>query len=346
MRINRCSKPLTRRFGESETSLTRHGSSPALSLYRALLRECSYLPDPNSRKFFHGHIVSRFRAYGPHPGVRDPCCRSQRPRTVHRQTQILRNARKGLNVLCRANHGHLPHLKKILAITYGRIGPRRYELLRQLKVPDSPTNAGVLEDVLRFRAQPANQQVPSPSRALLALMISQAKQPLSGYMRRLPIRGGPVIPAKNTWGRPMPMKRVRNMKRKWYTAALSRVMPPLPEAEWETLRRMALGEARFRRPALRKGPSRRQNLGAETHSTGQKLCRPHHVHSRYMRRLWAEILQQCPLMRNDPSRPSGWDISWSNLKTEVKIGLDPILRDESCFDGVDENGKLLALDFG
>ena len=165
-------------------------------------------------------------------------------------------------------------------------------------------------------------------------------------MRKLPRWSGPKIPERNAWGRPMPIKRVRNFKRRWYAAVLSRVMPPLPEAEWEMLRKMALGEIYFYRPIARRGPSRERGIGLETYNSGNQVCRPHDLHSRYMRRLWTNIFQQCPLMRRDPSRPSGWHIVWPDVKRAIEIGLDPIVYDNNCFDGVDENGKLRASDFG
>lgn len=40
-------------------------SLTVLHIFRALLRQCTYLPDPAARQYMHRHIVSRFRDYHP-----------------------------------------------------------------------------------------------------------------------------------------------------------------------------------------------------------------------------------------------------------------------------------------
>ena len=344
MRIRRSLKTIVPNSNQQEPSLVKaHAASP-LHIFRALLRECTYLPDPNSRKFFHDYVVSRFRAYCPHP-YRNSCQRFKQTKTaIQLRPRLLKDAQKGLKSLCRANHGHPQHLSKVLAMTYGRIGPRRHELLRQLKVPHSPVNFEALKDLLRQRSDPANQQVPHPSPQLLALLRSQMNRKETGYMRKLPRQSEPEIPQMNAWGRPTPIKRVRNIKRRWYAKILSRIMPPLPETEWERLRKMALGENYFHQPIARRGSSGERGIGLETYKSKKKYRRPHDLHSRYLRRLWADVFQQCPLMRRDLGRPSGWHIIWPDMKRAAKVGLDPFLFDDSYFDGVDESGKLRASD--
>ena len=226
-------------------------------------------------------------------------------------------------------------------MTYGRIGPRRHELLKELKVTDNPVSIGALEDALQQRSDPANQHVPHPSQQLLALLKSQAQCKEIAFLRTPMKQIEPQIPEVNAWGRPTPMKRIRNIKKRWYAEALHRVMPPLPQVEWEMLRQMASGETPFNGPVSRRGPSGEQDVGLESYKSEGKMTRPHDLHPRYMRRLWTKIFQQCPLMERNPNRPSGWHIIWPDLKRKIAIGLDLGVGDNNdIFDGVDEDGRV------
>lgn len=325
-------------------TLTNSYTAPVLHVFRALLRQCTYLPDPNARAYLQKHVVSRFRAYCPHP------TRSLRRDfknanvLVDRRPQLLKKARKGLVSLDRANHGHQAHLTKVLELTYGRIGPRRHVLLEALKVPDFPPNSSELSQVLKRMADPAEQNVPHPSEQLLSLAKSQAKRKESFAARKTLRHVSPQIPATNSWGRPMPIKRVRNMKRRWYAYLLERVMPPLPEAEWDILHKLSLGKIPFYGPVTRRGPlSQQDNIGSRTFNRIGTTSRPHELTPRYMRRMWGNILKQCPCMHRRPERKTGWEVRWADLKQESGIGLQPIGGDiTSLFEGVDLRGKVLT----
>src|SRR5262249_20872833 len=102
-----------------------------LHIYRALLRECTYLPDPIARDYLRKHVISSFRAYIPSRPPKPP---NAKPNllTPERKTRALRRARHGLYTLQRANVGHTKSLLRVLCLSYGQTGARRHELLKPL----------------------------------------------------------------------------------------------------------------------------------------------------------------------------------------------------------------------
>lgn len=346
MRLWRLGKRVTGKNAR-HTTVNDANSHAVLHVFRALLRQCTYLPDPAARQYMHHHIVSRFRDYYPQSIL----SRQYKPAALIKQRlpNLLRAARRGLVFLQRANHGHIRHLGKVLSMTYGRIGERRHQLLKDLKIPDIPVNQAAVEKL----SQPANQDVPHPSERLMVLVKSQAKRPLSQFSRSLAPRPKLEIPEKNSWGRPMPIKRVRNFKRRWYAETLDRIMPPLPEAEWTRLLMRASGQSPWEGPVPRRKwagnpeDEEQSHVGRERirgNTTGQ-LSNPHNITPRYMRRLWAKISEQCPLMRPSETKKSGWEVLWGDVKgrgvTQFVLGYKGGYGNEM-FEGVDEKGKVVT----
>ena len=346
------------RLGNKETNVhasyaaVDDASSPAvLHLFRALLRQCTYLPDPAARLYMHGHIVSRFRDYHPRSTLPISSRRHKSSALVQqRLPSLLRTARRGLVYLRRANDGHIRHLGKILAMTYGRVGKRRHQLLYDLKIPDIPVDQAAIEKLL----EPENQAVPHPSERLMALVKSQAKRRLTHFSRPNTPSVKPEIPEKNSWARPMPIKRVRNFKRRWYAETLDRIMPPLPEDEWHRLLLRACGQLPWEGPVARRKWVGRPDDEGQSHlvgehvrgsSKGKKCSNPHTINSRYMRRLWAKISAQCPVMKPDSAKKSGWEVLWGDVyrpdNTQFSLGI----KGGAAFDmfgGVDESGKFVS----
>ena len=332
----------THRAIDDASSLT------VLHVFRALLRQCTYLPDPAARRYMHQHILSRFRDYHPRSTLPFSSRRHKSTAIVHqRLPSLLRAARKGLVVLRRANDGHIPYLGKILEMTYGRVGKRRHQLLYTLKIPDAPVDQAAIERL----SEPGNQDVPHPSERLMAMVKSQAKRRSSYLSRRNYAEVKLEIPEKNSWGRPMPIKRVRNFKRRWYAETLDRIMPPLPEAEWENLRMRASGQSPWEGPIARRkwvgGPDDK----GQSHVVGEhvrintKHSNPHKITARYMRRLWANIFAQCPVMKPDGARNSAWEVLWGDVHRRGQTHLGLGLRGRCAYDmfgGVDEKGKIVA----
>lgn len=60
-------------------------------------------------------------------------------------TRLLYSARKFNSVLKHANQGYLDHLDKVMRMTFGRIGPKKYELLAKFIDPSSNGDTRVLE---------------------------------------------------------------------------------------------------------------------------------------------------------------------------------------------------------
>lgn len=325
--------------GINHGSLVDSYKYQAIHLFRGLLRQCTYLPDPAARKHMHHHIISRFRDYCPHPSQLE---RRKPPLVIaQRRPKMLKTARIALRYLQRANGGHLQHLEKILAMSYGRIGTRRYELLKRYKIPDVPVDSKALEEFL----QPSNQDVPHPSQQLMALIKAHSVRKFELHSRPPIKHTRPQIPETNTWGRPMPMRRVRNIKRRWYADSLSKIMPPLPQNDWEHLRKLATGEAAWHGSIPRRGPSEEDGVGlAQFRSPTGAMSRPHEITPRYMRRLWTRIFTQCPLMKENTSKSSGWEVIWgeSQKKEEVTLGLKANWRN-TMFEGVDENGRKIVV---
>lgn len=325
------------------------GSHAILHIFRALLRECTYLPDPAARQYLRGHIVSRFRDYHPRSTLPFSSRRYKSTALVQqRLPSLLRTARRGHVFLCRANDGHIRHLGKILAMTYGRVGKRRHQLLKDLKIPDVPADQAAVEKL----SEPGNQAVPHPSEQFMALITSQARRRVVHFSRSINPRPKLEIPEKNIWGRPMPIKRVRNMKRRWYAETLDRISPPIPEAEWDRLRLRASGQLPWEGPVGRRKWARGLDDDGQRHLVGERLkgskgtrSNPHNITSRYMRRLWGNISAQCPLMKPNAARKFGWEVLWGNDRgrstTRFALG-HKAGGGYDMFGGVDESGRVIA----
>ncbi|KAK4630876.1 hypothetical protein CLAFUW4_02424 [Fulvia fulva] len=99
---------------------------------RALLRECSYLPDPAAKQYLSQHILSVFKRYD-----RSEWKGRVFPDVQARLQDKAREGRQALNRLRRANDGELKPLLRVLCLTYGRIGKRRHEFLGPMMPRDA-----------------------------------------------------------------------------------------------------------------------------------------------------------------------------------------------------------------
>lgn len=305
-------------------------SFKALHLARALIRECTYLPDPAARAYFQSHITSRFREYWPRKAGD---FREYKPPSTSRQASLLRQARKGLNLLSRANDGYSSALEKVLSHTYGRTGKRRYELMRFVRAPDNPETQ---EDVIKMATASADGV---PQRTFLTnrmkALVKAQKNQRASLLLRLPIRKlAPKIPPTNSWGRPMPKRRVRNMEKRWFAKLLDRVLPPLPLQEWQYLRDLAHGKVAWTRPAPRRGNSPRA-------SPEDGSRHPHRITARYMRRLWAKVFVQCPVMNWDDAK-SKWNVAWGSIDRAGNSDAPQDIRGDkmTLFQGINDDGKI------
>ena len=305
-----------------------------LHLLRALLRECTYLPDEAARTHWHAYILARFRRYCP----RQIGKLEQQPRKPvidkHRRITLIKSAQKAVRFLQLANDGHFTRLEKVLAHTYGRAGKRRNELLAPLTEPDIPKDH---EEVSKLSASNGhgNASKKQLSTKLMAIAKAQSFQPVIN-LSRTPIKQlEPIIPETNSWGRPFPVKRANNLVKKWYSNTLNKILPPLPQQEWEHLRDLANGKI------IWPGPKPRRNKSGRV-AGRMKKSNPHLLTPRFMRRLWGKIFVQCPLLLWDPKK-SSWTVKWGRLgrywdssKSNTIVDMEMPL-----FDGVSDTGRRL-----
>ncbi|KAL8711856.1 MAG: hypothetical protein Q9220_003800 [cf. Caloplaca sp. 1 TL-2023] len=267
--------------GPLQPTSTIDNHRETILLYRALLRQCTYLPDPAARKYTWTHIAERFHAYHPRT-VRYPngmiVYRAPKSISKERISEKLQEARKSLKYLQRANDGHIQHLRKVLDMTYGRTGKRRRELIYKLQVPSAaltdnkfavtlqshqqlsaelpPTTTKQSHQKLSSELPPTttkpNPPLPCLTDEALALLKSQTKQDSSRFDRAPLKASSPKIPLLNSWKRKLPEKRRVNLVKKWYAMTLDRLMPPLEPAEWERLKNLATGATRWEGMVVRR----------------------------------------------------------------------------------------------
>lgn len=152
---------------------------------------------------------------------------------------------------------------------------------------------------------------------LRALLESQIKHPPPHLTRPVARRLQPRLELLNSWKRPMPKRRVANATKKWYAETLDKVHPPLPTQEWYRLRDLARGVKSEPIPIRRRGapapaPDALELVVTQGQPSTQKAFEHRHGHAmtpRFMRRLWAQVFAQCPLMEWDAPKER-WKVVW------------------------------------
>lgn len=366
----------------------------SIHLLRALLREATYLPDPSARSYFRRYIVARFKAYQPRQNaVESKDTRAARlyqragfkrhhDSIINGRTRVMqRKAQKGLNYLRRANLGEWSCLEKVLLLTYGRLGRRRYALLDLLLKPTPVVGAqGTTVDVelpsplqkhyhsnkqyLRFFRAPTKisdrdlhiEFLPQYSR-LFTVLKSQHQRGIStgsdikSYNLRRPVN--------NIWERPMPIKRARNDVRRWYAQTIGRLLPPLPSGEWDRLRALAVGNERCRAVA-RRAPARDLHPQPEDEfarakdrlEEGMRMDKPSkadrpsgksHPHNINPRMMKRMYANVLGLSCKLEwnETRNQWSAVWGNLKDRLPSVYSNPV-DDALFAGVNETGKLAS----
>lgn len=313
-----------------------------LHLFRALLRQANYLPDHASRQYFIGYITRRFRADWPR---KNSSGKAQRSVLKPRTNEHLAEARQCERFLVNANHGSRPHLQKVLEITYGRRGKRKHELLQEL-MPKQPTPVDEaalqeLAEALESNRSSPNVKEPRLTEKMTALIRSQKAQKDQMFTKPNVKSTTPDIPEINSWGRPLPRNRVKNIKKQWYKETLERLMPPLPKEEWHRLEDLALGKVPW------EGLPKRRVLSSVEHAPlvedANGTCSWHTITQRYMRRMWEDVFQQCPLMEWDNTL-SRWKVTWGSIQTERDLALTTnATTNIDGFKGVSGSGKIIPL---
>ena len=351
----------------------------SIHLLRALLREATYLPDANSRSYFRQYIVNRFKAYQPRQNATNidktkGFSRRAYPIIAERTRPKQRKAQKGLNYLRRANLGERPCLEKVLLMAYGRVGKRRHDLLAELLELKTPagTEPMPLQQIyysdkrfLQFFDAPKRIsedklaiEVSSGYPRLQAVLKSQSAH---GIALGRDLKGSKLTTSRlNVWARPMPIKRARNDVRRWYAETMSKLLPPLPNNEWDRLRALATGEEKWNGSIPRRTPARpresasiddldaskaifRDGLALDMPSRAdfpRGKSRPHNLTQHMMRRLYANVLRLSCKTEWDEER-NKWIAIWGTLRDVTpKVYTAPV--DDALFAGVDATGRKLA----
>ena len=236
--------------------------------------------------------------------------------------------------------------------------------LQLSKALDSQSNSHENEDSNYDSSNSKNNvgtrgKMPLFSDKFVALVRSQMNQKQDHFSKPLPQSTTPKIPKKNSMGRNMPAVRVKNLTKKWYAQTLERLMPPLPEAEWIHLGNLAVGNVMWAGPPKRRTGGRvslksepqmnekaswlRPQTRAERNRIDLLRARESHdITPRYMRRMWASVFAQCPLMKWDAEK-ARWNVTWGKVDGEKRlvVNMDQPDLDSSHFEGVDEKGKIL-----
>jgi hypothetical protein len=310
----------------------------ARHLFRALLRAASYLPDEFARTYIHNHIIHRFRTASKITPAR------------------LQDARGDLNVLQRASMGEIKPLTKVMHLSYGRTGRRRRELivalLRADAKPMQETDPSAAPPV--FKEGHTAESPPSPRPVFDTFLQSQSLNHPPDTSRVKIRHLQPQIPKENIWGRPVALKRQRGLRHKWWSETLNKLLPPLPELEWNRLKDLATGVIPFEGPPPRRStrlsPKRKPREVLELSSlknpirhavrhsldNRQKTMHQHEINARFMRRIWANVWNLTPKMSYD-GESIEWIVTWGGGRSAASNGrVGSVGRaDLELFEGVD-----------
>lgn len=273
-------------------------------LFRALIRECRFLPDKQARRWMPQWIRFRYRR-GVQDGKRE---RSDRERRIAKQ---LAEARQNLRRLRWANQGERTALTKVLMMSYGRTGKRKHDLIRALLDAPGPMGDIASDDSkqsMRLVKEQSHFPSPAPSRQFLTLVDNQkATAALPTFHTRALKNVTLDLEAQTIWKTPLPACRVKNMKAKYRMQVMGAVMPPLPSGEWENLAGLVKGTTACSIPER---PLRKDWDPVEEdkfRSWGQ-----HVITQKFMRRILLRIWELCPLMQWE-AEEKRWQVTWGKL---------------------------------
>jgi hypothetical protein len=179
------------------------------------------------------------------------------------------------------------------------------------------------------------------------------------------------VPEKNAWGRPCPPKVERTKIKKWWKQMADKVLPPLPQGEWEVLEALATGRAKSdvsRRRPMAKSMSREEPVVDKSWEMERYLLEPTRLvdrkssrkqvlrtgipqqndefdhaagpipsrtlPARTMRRIYLRTWQESPLMAPRPGVPGKWDVRYGCLQENH----EPVGAQTTIFEGVNAKG--------
>ncbi|KAI1824043.1 hypothetical protein F4861DRAFT_279427 [Xylaria intraflava] len=350
-----------------------HPKTP-LHLYRHLLRESTYLPGL-CRQWIASRIQTRFRE-----------CRSRSPPTPY-----IKQAHGALRNMRSANAGHIQRLERLCYLATGRIGKRRRLLGTSMLKPQPPSDTAGLEQSRVEAVLSAAHQDPDASATsvsskhtwlenwsfdtVAAIARSQLNQQARDWphqMRRA-IDPRKATSGQNCFGKPFRPKRVENNLKKHWAAVLAKLLPPLPQSEWDHLESLATGDTNVdalrippRRPVAQSIQDNTPDPASEEWDWSQHVTRPARVIERgstrkmksltgdedqdprgsarpvgvyvitprRLQRIYRRIWEMTPILKPKPGLKKP-NVVWG--QKELKVS-PPSTRDLMFFQGVAEDG--------
>ena len=235
-------------------------------VYRHLLREISYLPPP-ARPWAAKRACDRFRAR-----PLDANKLSERECRLSARRRLLA-AHGAISRVRAANSGHAARMVQILFEAFGRRGRRRRELTEELvykggkaakdgiaaRLVPLPSvlisQAAVAQDgaegtsMVRSKSQRRWDWLDKWDTDKLKIYLKSQKQHAASVSTEWPTKSSykvtdpaSTIPAQNIWQRDWNPKTYKTKLAKSWKRAAEKIQPPLPEREWEMIRRIALNE--------------------------------------------------------------------------------------------------------
>ncbi|KAH8705933.1 hypothetical protein BGW36DRAFT_368404 [Talaromyces proteolyticus] len=335
-------------------------------MLRATLRECTYLPDPIAKSYMRQYTLDRYRNkiaffrsrenHDPTPSVRT----ENNGTSVERQIRLRRSAKSLLSLLKRANEGYKRPLERVLMLSYGRIGAKKYKLFSAFLRETGMSKQLVTDkDVREILAKDGGHKFSDnwqPPPALVSLLKTQqqsSKELLSDRTTRFRVTAQVKIPELTTCLKPTPKRRRERIRQQWYNRSKFGILLPLDAAEMEILYRLLHGTFPWKAPVRRKkitqpcpADEKISPLESLLFDGPQKgvsfdsyvVERPHRVTRRFMQRIWEKIYHRTPLVQNTAKGPR-YTFPVHRRAPRLTLAVkDEEVRD--LFDGVDENGRL------
>ncbi|TGO49192.1 hypothetical protein BOTNAR_0440g00050 [Botryotinia narcissicola] len=324
--------------------------------YRALLREATYLPDSAARTFVLDLLVKRFNP--PDPRKLNP---------KYWGTDYLRSKvdLKKLQTRSKKNATKLYLLERLLRPGEDEL-PQDDTALSRIIDSQISKNLDATKDVEIDKANAVPKRQRREHKEMhLFLTSQQANNPMESMRGRIK-KLTPDIPLTNAWGRSFPEKRKVNMQRTWWASLLERVLPPLPEHEWNKLRDLAEGTQPIECPRPRRKAAIPRNQNEDVKSAGERMDSlynkparlnadvwdestskvelhdsqasntPQHNRTRAMRRLYGMIWSLSSKMVQDENTKE-YTITWGGQRSPSAAGeiTKPSLKDAEFFESPD-----------
>lgn len=241
-------------------------------------------------------------------------------------------------------------------MTYGRTGRRRHQLLEALRSSENPIATRDVppetpEDPSTGRQPNRKFRPPTPlPPKVMAIAKSQmnTNDDLFPFLNIRKIK--PRLPETNAWERPLPKCRERNIIRANDKKILSRLMPPLPEQEWNRLGELAKGERKWEGPIARRAHGTFLNSNHDDTPDGytrqienwilKNMGEVQKLNSRMMRNLWAKIWNQCPIITESRNPNKPWSVCWGRIQKGAILQTPPSGEGfQLFFGGMDNRGR-------